>query len=113
MTHFETQQNLAISEADAQWRFAARHFFAQLVTEYCIDDAGLFKLFCDDLRPANMRVDPDTPRITAVLDFEFINAMPAQFAHNPPWGLLLLAPYIWLERRNKEEFLDRFIHRMD
>ena len=115
MTHFKTQRNLATSETDAQWRFTARHLFAQLIPEYCVEDedAGPFKLFCDDLRPANMRVDPDTFRITAVLDFEFTNAMPAQFAHDPPWWLLLLAPHIWLERGLHEEFLERFIPRMD
>lgn len=112
-THLQTQRNLATSEADARWRFTARHFFAQLVPEYCVDDAGPFKLFCDDLRPANIRVDPDTFRITAVLDFEFTNAMPAQFAHDPPWWLLLLAPHTWLERGNEEEFLDHFIPRME
>lgn len=113
MTHFQTQRNLATSETDARWRFTARHCFAQLIPKYCVDDAGPFTLFCDDLRPANMRADPDTLRITAVLDFEFTNAMPAQFAHDPPWWLLLLAPHTWLERDNKKEFLDRFVPRME
>ncbi len=31
-----------------------------------------------------MLVDPETLRITAMLDFGFINAMPAQFTYDPP-----------------------------
>ncbi|KAL5316662.1 hypothetical protein ACEPPN_015711 [Leptodophora sp. 'Broadleaf-Isolate-01'] len=46
--------------------------------------------------------------ITAVLDFEFTNAMPAQFAYDPPWWLLLLGPDMWLEHRTMEEFLARY-----
>ena len=92
MSHFQTQRNLATSKTDAQWRFAARHFFAQLVPKYSVDgdDAGPFRLFCDDLQPANMladpeTLDPETLRITAVLDLEFTNAMPAQLAYDLPW----------------------------
>lgn len=82
--HLRTQRNLATSEVDARWRFIARHCFAKLIPKYCVDD-GLFLLFGDDFRPANMLADPATLRITAVLDFEFTNAMPAQFAYDPPW----------------------------
>ncbi|UNI22779.1 hypothetical protein JDV02_008635 [Purpureocillium takamizusanense] len=111
MIHLRTQRNLATSEVDARWRFIARHCFAQLIPKYCVDDSS-FSLFGDDFRPANMLADPDTLRITAVLDFEFTNAMPAQFADDPPWWLLLLAPHIWLERGEKEKFLNNFVPRM-
>jgi hypothetical protein len=57
---------------------------------------GLFGLFCDDLRPTNMVANLETLRITAVLDFEFTNAMPAQFAYDPPWWLLLKQPAGWV-----------------
>ena len=60
-----------------------------------------------------MLVDPKTLRITAVLDFEFTNTMPAQFAYDPPWWLLLLGPDMWLERRTMEEFLARYEPRME
>jgi hypothetical protein len=39
-----------------------------------------------------MLVDAETLKITAVLDLEFTNAMPAQFAYDPPWWLLLVGP---------------------
>lgn len=110
MTHFQTQRNLAISETDTRWRFTARHFFTQLVPEHCAES---FSLFCDDLRPANMLADPETLRITAVLDLEFTNAMPAQFACDPPWWLLLQPPHTFLERGERSVFLERFVPRME
>ena len=59
-----------------------------------------------------MLADPETLRITAVLDWEFTNAMPAQFAFDPPWWLLLLGPDMWLERHSMEEFTRRYVPRM-
>lgn len=84
LLHLKTQRNLAKDEADVRRRFIARHRFKQLIPEYCIDDAGPFKFFCDDMQPANMLIDPSTLRITAILDFEFTNSMPAQFTYDPP-----------------------------
>jgi hypothetical protein len=60
-----------------------------------------------------MLVDPKTLQITAVLDFEFTNTMPAQFVYDPPWWLLLLGPDMWLERRTMEEFLARYEPKME
>ncbi len=113
LIHLQTQRNLADDAEDAQRRFIARHRFAQLISTYCIDDAGPFKVFCDDMQPSNMLVDPDTLRITAVLDFEFTNTMPAQFAYDPPWWLLLLGPDMWLERYSMKEFLSRYVPKME
>lgn len=48
-----------------------------------------------------------------MLDFEFTNTMPAQFAYDPPWWLLLLGPDIWLERYSMEEFLARYEPKME
>lgn len=59
-----------------------------------------------------MLADPETLRITAVLDWKFTNAMPAQFAFDPPWGLLLLGPDMWPERHSMEEFTSRYVPRM-
>ncbi|KAH6717036.1 hypothetical protein BKA61DRAFT_631057 [Leptodontidium sp. MPI-SDFR-AT-0119] len=103
-----SSRNLADDPEDAERRFIARHRFKQLIPQYCIEEAGPFKPFCDDLQPSNMLVDPKTLQITAVLDFEFTNAMPAQFAYDPPWWLLLLGPDMWLEHRTMEEFLARY-----
>jgi hypothetical protein len=112
LIHLQTQRNLANNRDDAKKRFIARHRFKQLISHYCIDDAGPFKLYCDDLQPSNMLADPGTLRITAVLDFEFTNTMPAQFSYDPPWWLLLLGPDMWLERHSMEEFLVRYVPRM-
>jgi hypothetical protein len=60
-----------------------------------------------------MLVDEETLEITAVLDFEFTNVTPAQFAYDPPWWLLLLGPDMWLERYTIEEFLARYEPRME
>ncbi|TAQ86962.1 hypothetical protein B7494_g4719 [Chlorociboria aeruginascens] len=54
-------------------------------------DSGPFKLFCDDMRPANFLVDADF-KIVAALDWEFTYVAPAEFAYNPPFWLLLDRP---------------------
>lgn len=111
--HLWTQRNLADNEEIARKRFIARHRFAQLIPEYCIHDSGPFIPFCDDLRPSNMLVNPETLQITAVLDFEFTNSMPAQFAYDPPWWLLLSGPETWLDRCALQEFLALYEPRME
>lgn len=114
MIHLRTQRNLVCGPVSAKELYIARHLFAKLIPQYCIDDYGPFKLFCDDLRPQNMLVDPDTLRITAVLDLEFTNAMPAQFAYDPPWWLLLVGPETWLQRgRTMEAFVAAYKPRME
>ncbi|KUL81894.1 hypothetical protein ZTR_09526 [Talaromyces verruculosus] len=105
LTHLWTQRNLADDPEIAKERFIARHRFAQLIQQHCIEDSGPFILFCDDMRPSNMLVDPKTLNITAILDLEFTNAMPAEFTYDPPWWLLLSGPEMWLERCHMDEFL--------
>jgi hypothetical protein len=114
MTHLWTQRNLSTDPKNAQERYIARHLFAKLVDKYCIDDCGPFKLFCDDLRPQNMLVDPKTLRIIAVFDLEFMNAMPGQYPSEPPWWLLLAGPDSYLFRgRTMEEFLIAYEPRLE
>ncbi|KAK4114335.1 hypothetical protein N656DRAFT_835974 [Canariomyces notabilis] len=115
LLHLETQQNLAKDAADVQRRFVARHRFQQLIPKYCaaIDDAGPFRIFCDDMQPANMLIDPNTLRITLVLDFESTNSMPAQFAYDPPWWLLLRNPGIWIDEEGIDSFLARYVPRLE
>lgn len=114
-THLEAQRNIAGNDEDLAWRnFIARCCFAKLIpTHGNVDDAGPFRLFCDDLRPTNMLVKPETMRITAVIDFEFTNAMPAQFANDLPWWLLLKQPAIWVGDGKMQEFLDLFVPRKE
>lgn len=115
LTHLQTQRNLIFSKDEAKERYTARHLFAQLVDKYCLnDDNGCFKLFCDDLRPQNKLVDPDTLRITAVLDLEFTNALPSQFASEPPWWLLLVGPDMFLYRgHTMDEFFTAYAPRLE
>ncbi|KAK0621572.1 hypothetical protein B0T17DRAFT_508909 [Bombardia bombarda] len=114
-THLEVQRNIAGDDEDFAWsQFVARRCFAKLIpTHGTIDDVGAFPLFCDDLRPTNMLADPETMRITAVLDFEFTNAMPAQFANDLPWWLLLKQPAVWLSDGKMQEFLNLFVPRKE
>ncbi|KAK2751665.1 phosphotransferase enzyme family protein [Colletotrichum kahawae] len=113
--HLDAQRNIAEANADTAWRqFVARRCFEKLIPSYgAIDDAGPFRIYCDDMRPSNMLVDPDTLEITAVLDFEFTNALPAQYVYDVPWWLLLRRPIILLEKMTMEEFLNLFIPRKD
>ena len=108
--HMEQQRNFAGHDEDLAWRqYVARHCYPQLIPRYgAVDDNGPFRLFCDDLRPSNMLIDPDTLRITAVVDFEFTNAMPAQYSQDVPWWLLLGRPESWLRDEKKDEFLRLF-----
>lgn len=112
LTHLTTQRNIASSRADARKRFIARHRMQSLIPRYCLDDAGPFKLFCDDMQPSNMLPDPETWRITAVLDLEFTNSMQAQFSYYPPSWLLLLGPDMWLEHHTFEGFVERYEPRL-
>lgn len=119
--HLETQRNIAFEERDITCnRYVARQYFRKLIpTHGIIDDSGPFRVFCDDLRPSNMLVDPKTMRITALLDFEFTNVMPAQFAYDLPWWLILRQPGIAVGE-GKQGFMDlceprkeQFIHAME
>ena len=57
MIHLRTQRNLADDPGDAQKQFIARHRFLQLIPQHCIEDAGPFKPFCDDLQPSSLLAD--------------------------------------------------------
>ncbi|KAK2593631.1 hypothetical protein QQS21_008679 [Conoideocrella luteorostrata] len=111
--HLWTQRNVADNDEIAQARFVARNQFHKLISKYCINDTGPFLLFCDDLRPSNMLIHPETLQITAVLDLEFTNAMPAQFTYDPPWWLLLSGPDLWFDRGAMEEFQLLYEPRME
>lgn len=113
--HLEEQRNIAGDDEDlACSQYIARHCYPKLIPSYgTVDDDGPFRLFCDDLRPSNMLIDPDTLRITAVFDFEFTNVMPAQYSQDVPWWLLLLHPGEWLRDNKMDEFLRLFEPRKD
>ncbi|KAF2006817.1 phosphotransferase enzyme family protein-like protein [Amniculicola lignicola CBS 123094] len=113
-THLWTQRNLCSSPVEAHNRYVSRHLFMESVDRHCIDNSGPFKIFCDDFRPQNILVDPTTLRIKAVLDLEFTNAMPSQYASEPPWWLLLVGPDSYLLRdRTIEEFVEEYEPRLE
>ncbi|KAG7292988.1 hypothetical protein NEMBOFW57_003033 [Staphylotrichum longicolle] len=115
-THLERQRNVAQDDEKEAWdRFVARRVFEKLIPVYNVSDGvhsagegGRFRLFCDDMRPTNMLVDPETLRITAVLDWEFTNAMPAHLAADVPSWLLLKRPNVWLDEDKTDEFVRLF-----
>lgn len=113
LTHLWTQRNVGDDEDISRARLIARHQFAQLIPKYCAEDSGPFIPFCDNLRPSKMLVDPKTHQITAVLDFGFTNAMPAQFTYDPPSWLLLSGPEVWLNRGSLEDFRTIYEPRME
>ncbi|KAK2042445.1 hypothetical protein LZ31DRAFT_623523 [Colletotrichum somersetense] len=108
--HLEAQRNIAADDEDLAWNeFVARHCFAHIIpTNGTVNEYGPFPLFCDDLRPTNMLVDSETLQITAVLDFEFTNAIPAQYAYDVPWWLLLRQPAVLISEGKVQEFLNLF-----
>ncbi|KAM5342110.1 hypothetical protein ACJ41O_015141 [Fusarium nematophilum] len=112
-THLCTQRNICETKEDARQRFAARRRLAHLIPRYCLEDNLSFRLFSDDFGPFNMLADPETFKITAVLDFEFTNAMPAQYLHDVPSWLLLASPHCWLERDDKAGFEKLFVPQME
>lgn len=113
LIHLETQRNVTANPEDARRHYTARHLFTRLAAGHYTHENGPFKLFCDDLRPANILVDKNL-QITAVLDLEFTNAMPPQFAYDPPWWLLLVGAEMWLERGNAmEDFVRLYAPRME
>jgi aminoglycoside phosphotransferase (APT) family kinase protein len=91
--HFNHQRNDAIESADdCRRRFVARRLFQKLAREKKLTDPSLengpFKLWCDDLRPANVIMDQND-HIVGVLDWEFSYAAPVEFTYAPPWWLLV------------------------
>ncbi|KAI8238937.1 phosphotransferase enzyme family protein [Colletotrichum sp. SAR 10_96] len=116
-------QNIDLDKAAevARLRFRAREGFQQLIPLLCDekDDEGPFLPFNPDLDSRNMIVDPDTGCIKGVFDFEFTNAMPAQFARDPPLWLSRVLPGACLDRgyfpwflETYQPYLDQFLAAM-
>lgn len=111
---FQTQRNLCTDRQNARDRYIARYSYAQLLDKYTINNNGPFKLLCDDLGLQNMLADLETLKITAVLDLEFTNAMPSQYASEPPWWLLLAGLDSYLYRGcSMLEFVTKYEPRLE
>ncbi|KAF4471880.1 Phosphotransferase [Fusarium albosuccineum] len=110
--------DLVRSEDDCRNKYVARHLFHSLAKQGRLSTFGFaedkwsaqsksskftcsspngsdsFRLWCDDLRPANLLLNQDDDVIAAI-DWEFTYAAPAQFSLDPPWWLLLEVPEMW------------------
>ncbi|KAM3502044.1 hypothetical protein MY10362_005126 [Beauveria mimosiformis] len=113
-----------LSSADiARLRFQARYYFAQLSNSSSFFPQctfGTFRAFNPDLDPRNMTVEPITGQILGVFDFEFTNAMPIQFACDPPLSLFRILPgsaldagyFAWF-LQEYEPILEQFLDAME
>lgn len=99
--HLFHQRNDAVQSADdCRRRFVARQLFYKLARDKRLSlpyyENGPFKLWCDDLRPANVLLNGDM-HITGVVDWEFTYVAPVEFSYAPPWWLLIEKPEYWSE----------------
>jgi hypothetical protein len=85
---------------DFRRKFVARFLFRKLVRDqeqrkqWIFHENGPFPVWCDDFRPDNVLVD-EAESIAGVVDWEFTYTAPVEFAHAPPWWLLLQKPEDW------------------
>ena len=99
--HLVHQRNDSVGSADdCRRKFVARQLFRKLARDKRllnpVLENGPFKLWCDDLRPANVLLHKDL-KIAGVVDWEFTYAAPAEFSFAPPWWLLIEKPEYWAE----------------
>jgi len=118
LVHLQVQRNIAHSRQDAEKCFIARHRFKQLIERFYPPseaDNGPFIPYCHDFRPKNMlaRYENGSLKIVAVLDFEFVNTMPAYFAYDPPWWLAIVSPGLMLKQFAMEDFEALYVPRLE
>ncbi|PLN74598.1 hypothetical protein BDW42DRAFT_181940 [Aspergillus taichungensis] len=97
--HLFHQRNDAVQSADdCRRKYVARQLFHKLARNkrllQPLHENGPFKLWCDDLRPANALLNEDM-HLAGVVDWEFTYAAPVDFSHAPPWWLLIEKPKYW------------------
>lgn len=93
LLHLHKQRNAIDDSRDCREKYTSRRLLKSIIPLFTSSDInGPFKLFCDDFGPGNILVDPSTPKITGVIDWEFCYAAPAQFLAAPPSWLLLKKP---------------------
>lgn len=97
--HLVHQRNDSVESADdCRRKFVARQLFRKLARDKRLTnpllEKGPFKIWCDDLRPANVLLN-ENMQITGVVDWEFTYAAPVEFSHAPPWWLLIEKPELW------------------
>ncbi|KGO39904.1 Aminoglycoside phosphotransferase [Penicillium expansum] len=98
--HLVHQRNDSVDSADdCRRKFVARQLFRKLAREKKLTnpllEKGPFKIWCDDLRPANVLLNENPTQIAGVVDWEFTYAAPVEFSYAPPWWLLIEKPEFW------------------
>lgn len=93
---FHQRNDVVESETDCRRKYTARKLFQKLAREKKLipDSHGLFKFWCDGLRPSNILLN-DQLEIAAVIDWEFSYAAPCEYTYSPPWWLLIERPECW------------------
>ncbi|EXL65866.1 hypothetical protein FOPG_17932 [Fusarium oxysporum f. sp. conglutinans race 2 54008] len=110
--------DLVCSEDDCRNKYVARRLFHSLAKQGRLSTFGFieddwsgqskitkfkcsmpsgsdsFRLWCDDLKPANLLLNQKDD-IVAAIDWEFTYVAPTQFSLDPPWWLLLEVPEMW------------------
>jgi aminoglycoside phosphotransferase (APT) family kinase protein len=97
--HLVHQRNDSVESADdCRRKFIARRLFRKLARDKRLTnpllDEGPFKIWCDDLRPANVLLHGNL-KVAGVVDWEFTYAAPVEFSYAPPWWLLIEKPEYW------------------
>ncbi|EAW19201.1 uncharacterized protein NFIA_091600 [Aspergillus fischeri NRRL 181] len=97
IAHLVNQRNNAIDSAeDCRRKLVARYLFRKLAREHRLTerlasfDKGPFKLWCDDLRRADILLNEELNN-----RWEFTYAAPVEFSFAPPWWLLIEKPEYW------------------
>ncbi|OQE18560.1 hypothetical protein PENFLA_c021G05343 [Penicillium flavigenum] len=88
--HLVHQRNDSVKSADdCRRKFVARQLFRKLARENKLTnpllEKGPFRIWCDDLWPANVLLSENPTKIAGVVDWEFIYAAPVEFSFAPPW----------------------------
>lgn len=109
-TNLRQQRNSIFDSEDCRQKYTCRYLMQAIAPHFISrrDKYGPFKLFSDDLCPSNVLVDDDL-NVTAVIDWEFCYAAPAQFAGSLPWWLILRHPPDVIDHQGREAFLDTYI----
>ncbi|RMD39362.1 hypothetical protein DV735_g5755, partial [Chaetothyriales sp. CBS 134920] len=112
ISHLQTQRNDAVDdEADCRKKYVARHLFLKIARDFSTEyNNGPFPLYCDDLRPGNVVVDPTDLSIRGVIDWEYCYAAPAELTYCPPAWLLLTHPDDWADG-DLGTFVEQYIPR--
>ncbi|BCR97085.1 aminoglycoside phosphotransferase family protein [Aspergillus luchuensis] len=114
LLHLRLQQRKPslTSEEDFQRKLIARYLFLNLTKNLDLTNPqGPFRLYCDDFRPSNVLMNLNTSRVSAVIDWEFTYAAPAEFTYVAPWWLLLESPEDW--EGDLHQFPDRNLPRFN